>query len=63
MLSNQGTVGEEYIQLGFMVDAFVKETKGKDLVVIDSYFGPPDFKDVSFDVKKDKSISLTINLE
>ena len=44
MLSNQGTVGEEYIQLGFMVDAFVKETKGKDFVVIDSYFGPPDFK-------------------
>ncbi|MDO8124398.1 MAG: hypothetical protein Q6364_08485 [Candidatus Hermodarchaeota archaeon] len=44
MLSNQGTVSEEYIQLCFMVDALVKEAKGKDFVVIDSYFGPPDFK-------------------
>lgn len=26
-------------------------------------FGPPDFEDVSFDVKEDISISLTINLE
>lgn len=44
MLSNQGTVSEQYIQHGFMVDAFVKEAKGKDFIVIDSYFGPPDFK-------------------
>ena len=26
-------------------------------------FGPPDFEDVSFDVKEDTSISLTINLK
>ena len=26
-------------------------------------FGPPDFEDVSFDVKEDASISLTINLK
>jgi len=26
-------------------------------------FGPPDFKDVSFDIKKNTSISLTIDLE
>ena len=26
-------------------------------------FGPPDFEDVSFDVKEDTSISITINLE
>jgi hypothetical protein len=44
MLSNQGFVGEDYIQLGFLVDALIKEIKGKDFVVIDSYFGPPDFK-------------------
>ena len=44
MLSNHGTVSEQYIQHCFMVDAFVKEAKGKDFIVIDSYFGPPDFK-------------------
>ncbi|MHA2314065.1 MAG: hypothetical protein ACXACF_02080 [Candidatus Hermodarchaeia archaeon] len=44
MQSNQGTVSEEYIQLGFLVDALLKEVKGKDFVVIDSYFGPADFK-------------------
>lgn len=44
MLSNQGTVSEEYIQLGFLVDALIKGAKGKDFVVIDSYFGPPNLK-------------------
>jgi hypothetical protein len=44
MSANQNTIGEEYIQLGFTVEAILKDAKGEDSFVVDSYFGPPELK-------------------
>lgn len=38
------SVGEDYVRLGFQVDQILKEIKGDDLIIVDNYFGPPEYK-------------------
>jgi len=48
------TIGEEYIRLGFQIDQVLKAAKGDDLIIVDNYFGPPEFKSETIAVDGDE---------
>ncbi|MDO8055272.1 MAG: hypothetical protein Q6361_00285, partial [Candidatus Hermodarchaeota archaeon] len=44
MAHSHDTIGEEYIKSGFQVDKLLKAVKGEDLIIVDNYFGPPEYQ-------------------
>ncbi len=44
MSDKDTAVSEEYIQLAFAVDYFLKDEIHEDTIVVDSYFGPPELQ-------------------
>ncbi len=44
MSTNNLAIAEKYIMCGFKVEHLLKEAKGRDTIVVDSYFGPPELK-------------------
>ncbi len=44
MSSNVYELAEDYIRMAFQVEHFLKNQLGDNIIVIDNYFGPPEFK-------------------
>ena len=57
MASQVNEIGEEYIRLAFQVEYFLKAQIGDDTIVVDSYFGPPEFKPTKQTVDPDSLLN------
>jgi hypothetical protein len=44
MESTSSAIGKQYIEAAFQTEYYLKDQIGEDLIVVDSYFGPPEFK-------------------
>ncbi len=63
MASQVNEVGEEYIRLAFQVEYFLKAQIGDDTIVVDSYFGPPEFKPTKQTVDPDSLLNSIQKLQ
>ena len=63
MTSTNDEVAQEYIRLAFQVEYFLKDQIGDDTIVVDSYFGPPEFKPEKETIDPDLLLRSISNLQ